>query len=285
MTLPFVPLKCINADPAWMYNQRMEFRKDNPEKKAKAGVGASGHYRLSPMDELLEMGGPIQMCSHRDCLLTLWCTGPILTSSMTGENIVGKVIAAWGFRAAFIETVWVKTQRSIDLVKRLKKQGLDVGETRQTIHLKEMIDGELSSTLFEKNMGFYVPGNCEIRIGCVRGKPIHENAGYKKPAQILECPESCQGIFEEDGEAMVAFHTQESPVLYHENLAHSEKPQATVARLEKWLGPFLKPGEFCELFARRVTPGWHCYGNEITGRLIYDDLMDHAKKIYSRGGL
>jgi N6-adenosine-specific RNA methylase IME4 len=40
---------------------------------------------------------------------------------------------------------------------------------------------------------------------------------------------------------------------------HSEKPEAFYKMVER-----MKDGPYCELFARRLRPGWTCLGNEVT---------------------
>jgi N6-adenosine-specific RNA methylase IME4 len=49
---------------------------------------------------------------------------------------------------------------------------------------------------------------------------------------------------------------------------HSEKPDAFFELVERLVGG-AREGAMCEMFGRKVRPGWHVYGNEIPGGYCY----------------
>jgi N6-adenosine-specific RNA methylase IME4 len=55
---------------------------------------------------------------------------------------------------------------------------------------------------------------------------------------------------------------------------HSQKPEEVQNRIER-----LVSGPYCELFARRMRPGWTCLGNEIDGLDIFDAIEKVANEV------
>lgn len=72
--------------------------------------------------------------------------------------------------------------------------------------------------------------------------------------------ESC--IFATRGKAPVKFHAQPS-FMFCAQQDHSHKPEEQFAVIQR-----LSEGPYLELFARRRTPGWDSWGNEIDSDVI-----------------
>lgn len=144
------PARVIMADCPWTYNDRKEYRKDNPTRKAKSGVGASGKYSKGCMSlsDLCQLGSLVREISAADAYLFQWVTGPLLPQGLT-------VMEAWGFRYVQHAFSWIKTYPK-------------------------------SGELF-RGIGRYVPSNEEIVLLGVRGAPWHPNTGWKPTQQVI-CP-------------------------------------------------------------------------------------------------
>lgn len=99
-----IPARVLLADPPWEYNDRREFRLDNPEDKAKFGIGAAGRYEMGCMstDELCDMVHLVREVTTRDSYLLLWATCPRLPDCI-------RVGEAWGFEYKTKLFSWVKT--------------------------------------------------------------------------------------------------------------------------------------------------------------------------------
>ena len=90
----------ILADPPWFYNDRKLFRRDNPEKKNKFGMGACNHYATMKPEEIYDL--PVKRIADKNCYCFMWCTMPNLEIGM-------KALYFWGFRYVTTPFVWVKT--------------------------------------------------------------------------------------------------------------------------------------------------------------------------------
>ena len=90
----------ILADPPWFYNDRKLFRKDNPEKKNKFGMGVCNHYSTMKPEEIYAL--PVRRIADKNCYCFLWCTMPNLEIGL-------KTLSSWGFKYITTPFVWVKT--------------------------------------------------------------------------------------------------------------------------------------------------------------------------------
>jgi N6-adenosine-specific RNA methylase IME4 len=104
--------------------------------------------------------------------------------------------------------------------------------------------------------GRYVPANVEPVLLGVRGRCWHTNRG-PKPLQEIRAPHPRDGG----------------------RIIHSRKPDALHERIETWLGPQRGDSDMLELFATRPRAGWACYGYDVTGSDIRDDLAAHARAL------
>lgn len=81
----------IYADPPWQYRQ-------------KKGQGvAENHYQTMDINDICNL--PIDTISHKDSVLFLWATFPMLREAL-------KVMEAWGFTFKTVAFVWVKQNKS-----------------------------------------------------------------------------------------------------------------------------------------------------------------------------
>lgn len=247
--LPYRLVKWWHLDPAWPYNDIKKHRKDNPQKLNKRGVGAAGNYKVCSWDYLIaELGPTIKSISAPNAYMTCWVTVPILAKNGIMDGQLKEFFEACGFRCVGIAQVWCKTNQST---------------SKASAH--PLFGGDHS-----KGIGFYIPGNIEICLLLVRGKPIHINSGYRKPNQVTLTPDYLDEL---------DMFYREDTILEHPKLRHSAKPPIVETKLSAWLDPHLRLGEKVELFARAQTPGWHCYGNEVSAPDLIDDLTFHEHKI------
>lgn len=95
--------RIVVADPPWEYNDRRQYRLDNPEGKTKFGIGASGNYAMgtSPDEDLFRLGGLINEVTTRDAYLFMWATCPRIGSAL-------QCIKRWGFEYKTIYQAWLK---------------------------------------------------------------------------------------------------------------------------------------------------------------------------------
>lgn len=101
--------------------------------------------------------------------------------------------------------------------------------------------------------GRYTPSNIEPVLLGARGKCWHPNTGSKPLQEIREPHPRLDG-----------------------KIHHSRKPETLQDRIESWLWPYLGGYGMMELFATRLRVGWDCYGWDVTGRDLREDLADHA---------
>jgi len=81
MEFPNKKYKIIYADPPWSY--------DNKNTGGSMKSGAAEQYDTMPLDEIKNL--PIKKICHKDCVLFMWATTPLLEEAF-------EVIKAWGFR-------------------------------------------------------------------------------------------------------------------------------------------------------------------------------------------
>lgn len=89
-------------------------------------------------------------------------------------------------------------------------------------------------------MGYWTRANAELCMLATRGSPKR---------QAMDVPQVVM-----------------SPVS-----EHSKKPDEVQVRIERLL-----PGPYLELFARRTTPGWTVWGNDITRNLFHQSIPEFA---------
>ena len=92
------PYDIIYADPPWSYRGREQFGFAGD-----VGVSTGGavrQYETIPIDVLCTL--PVAQIAAPDCLLYLWCTGPLLLTDCP------TLIRAWGFEYATVAFTWYK---------------------------------------------------------------------------------------------------------------------------------------------------------------------------------
>ena len=82
--------KIIYADPAWVYENKLEYH----------GGGAESHYICTPTEEM----GEIPIPAEKDSICLMWCTYPKLPEGL-------KLMALWGFEYRTVAFTWVKKYR------------------------------------------------------------------------------------------------------------------------------------------------------------------------------
>lgn len=143
------PVRVLLADPAWEFNDRKAFRKDNPEKKARFGIGAAGHYAMGceTTADVCALGSLIQSVIAEDCYLFLWSTCSHMPDAID-------VMRAWGFDFKTVAFAWVKTYPK---------------------------SGE-----FFKGRGCYTPPNLElVLLGRPKKSKCWQSGAGSKPSQIV----------------------------------------------------------------------------------------------------
>ena len=84
----------IMADPNWRFETWSE--------RGRGKKSPDAHYRTAPIEEIRAL--PVLSLAHRNCLLWLWGTHPMIDQQI-------EVCRVWGFR--FVTTgVWVKTTKN-----------------------------------------------------------------------------------------------------------------------------------------------------------------------------
>ena len=113
-------------------------------------------------------------------------------------------------------------------------------------------------TLF-KGPGRYTFSNPEdLLLGRFKGSECwHPNTGWKPESVIQTVHPRC-----EKGK-----------------IIHSRKPEEVQDALDRWLRPYAGDATFLELFATRPKDEWTCYGYDVTGRDIREDLEGMAAQI------
>ncbi len=81
----------VYGDPPWRY------------KRSKGKGVAENHYPTMSLNDICSL--PIDTISHKDSVLFLWATFPMLQEAL-------QVITAWGFTFKTVAFVWVKQNKS-----------------------------------------------------------------------------------------------------------------------------------------------------------------------------
>ena len=81
----------VYGDPPWRY------------KRSKGKGVAESHYPTMSLNDICSL--PIDTISHKDSVLFLWATFPMLQEAL-------QVITAWGFTFKTVAFVWVKQNKS-----------------------------------------------------------------------------------------------------------------------------------------------------------------------------
>lgn len=92
------PYDIIYADPPWSYRGREQFGFAGD-----VGVSTGGavkQYKTVSIETLCTL--PVASLAAVDCLLYMWCTGPLLLTDAP------RVLDAWGFEYATVAFVWDK---------------------------------------------------------------------------------------------------------------------------------------------------------------------------------
>lgn len=114
---------------------------------------------------------------------------------------------------------------------------------------------------FFKGAGRYTFSNTEdLQIWRKPGSQCwHTNTGWK-PGQVVVEPHPRNP------------HTHK--------IIHSRKPKTFHTLIEQWLRPQMRPDDvFLEVFATKKTSGWLCYGGDVTGNDIREDLQMYHLQI------
>jgi N6-adenosine-specific RNA methylase IME4 len=80
--------KVIYADPPWSFKTWSD-----------KGKGRSPKYRTMSIPQIKAL--PVEGLAHRDCVLFMWTTGPMLPASL-------EVMACWGFTYKTLGFTWAK---------------------------------------------------------------------------------------------------------------------------------------------------------------------------------
>lgn len=117
----------------------------------------------------------------------------------------------------------------------------------------------LSQNTF-KGAGRYTFSNTEDLQLWRKPKSIcwHTNTGWK-PEQVVMAP-----------------HPRKNG-----KIIHSRKPDEFMRLIDRWLVPQMRYDDIrMELFATKKTDGWLCFGGDVTGLDIRDDLWNYWQKIH-----
>lgn len=288
------------SDNPWHKNDRREVRRDNPEKKAKFGVGAAGNYEreiaearekmpwVTPhpnvlrgtmtVEELCALGPYMKALHTHDAYHFMWATAPDLEDAF-------QVMAAWGFRYTTFAALWVK-----------------VYPLRSTEKEPRVVPNAF------KGPGSYNFSCAEILLLGTRadnkGKKVwHNNTGLKglipaqefltvDPADFVGCEDQFEEISLDPSVHVLRVphptytkaHVNNHGVIQDvERKKHSAKPEIFQDKFSNWLDPFLGEGfRKAEFFARRDRPGWDCYGGLLTLNDMAVELADTVNR-FSRG--
>jgi N6-adenosine-specific RNA methylase IME4 len=108
--------RVIYADPPWPYER-------NEVGVTTAGGRVFGkaecHYPTLSIEELCAKGGDVQAMAHKDAVLFLWATVPLLPEALT-------VMAAWGFTYK-TNYVWNKVRHNVGYYSSVRHEMLMLG--------------------------------------------------------------------------------------------------------------------------------------------------------------
>lgn len=278
----------VVVDPPWRY--------DNSSIRG----SAESKYRTMSLEELAKL--PIPDICDTDCILFLWCTGPMLDQGIS-------LLSSWGFTFLNVVT-WVKCNsngrpamsmgsyfRGGAEFALMGKRGsplslmrLDPGRSRSTMAIiEEEEKGERNrypdEDLHEKKGDEEAKGkqkddqkkdgNDGNRQG-EKGKRKQEQSASKKGGKVEDGSErrkTSEGANDERGyevryhEAKVDHEGKGSEtgfpnVLYDRRREHSEKPASFLDMIHKAIGRY----PCCTIFERRRCFGWDCFGDQLDHR-------------------
>lgn len=114
---------------------------------------------------------------------------------------------------------------------------------------------------FIRNCGFRVvtKGFCWVKVG-KEGAP-RTGPGYYTASNTEDCWIGVRGKIKPDVRLV-------QEVILAERTQHSAKPPEALEKIEKMYPDRVK----CEVFARRLRPGWYSVGNEVDGRDVRTSL-------------
>lgn len=244
MSNPYGPFKIIYADPPQQYNDRKEVRKDGG--KAKAGIGASGHYETMPVED---MTFDVHSVAARDCLLFVWGTGPLIWE-------IPKLVNLWN---ALAERYWRKRYgRDIYEYEKFKYA------TRAFVWVKKTKNGGKGAKRKSNNEHpeiFFGPGswtaqNAEDVFLYTRGKT------GKERDLIINKLKTNQIVFEP--------HPRYESGPKKGKIIHSRKPDCVRDRIIK-----ICPDEpRLEMFSTQHVPGWFAFGKtDSEGNPFQSDII------------
>lgn len=232
----------IVADPAWSFSDSL--------KMSDVARGAKANYNTMTISQI--KGMPVKDISDPNgAILALW-----VPSSLLQEGL--DTMKAWGFTHKQTY-VWVKTKKEPfgEVYKGMKKNLYS--------SIKWLVEHK-----FPKNQSRSYIMDVTIRglskLGFINLESI---LSFGMGRLFRQTHEICLiGINNKKIYKLLANKSQRS-VSFGENLRHSAKPEHLQDSLE-----IMFPGtNKIELFARRVRPGWECYGNEVcNGEDIYVSL-------------
>jgi N6-adenosine-specific RNA methylase IME4 len=182
---------------------------------------------------------PVKDIADNDSVLVNWVPGSKLEAGMN-------CCKNWGFNVVQ-DFVWVKTKK--DPLKPLLKQILKTIKTEDPKEFNSIITAKFDEFVLDDILAFYM-GHCfrqthEICLVGTRGK-------YTKLLKNKSQRSVCLGPIGK----------------------HSEKPEALQDRLDIMFPDVRK----CELFARRIRPGWECIGNE-SPQTLGEDIRISLEKL------
>ena len=93
----------VLVDDPWKHNDRREFRRDNPERKSRFGIGVQRRYTAGTMsyENLVDVTPFLEPHLRKDAYLFMWATCPLLPQAV-------QLMAARGFIYKTVCFVWVK---------------------------------------------------------------------------------------------------------------------------------------------------------------------------------
>lgn len=199
---------------------------------------AKAHYSEMTTADIASM--PVGSLAHPEgALLAFWCTGP---KEAEGAHV--EVAKGWGFELKTRLFTWAKcNDRCVECGHTWDEHrpGDVAGEVTRgrCVRVRQGHEPRCECATFVPS-AFFGPGSytgkgVESVWLATRGKTPWSSLRARKDVREL---------------------------ITHPIGAHSAKPEVMQDRLEA-LWPHVHPSEKLEMFARRVRPGWDCWGNEL----------------------
>lgn len=218
--------RIIVADPDWPQNDRRKFRKDNPTKQTRFGIGSRGRYEsLDPakrslnmsLQDIYDLAPLVQAIAAPDCYLFMWATCPML-----GEAI--QCCHEWGFEYKTVWGVWVKACGTI-----AEEDEIEWGENDCAF-----------------GPGRYSGSNAELLLIARQGEKCwHPSTGWK--------PRQVKRLFRPTDENGKAIHSRK-PEKFQDDIDTWLRPS---------YGMYQPP---VELFSTRKRLNWTCIGWDLQHR-------------------